>query len=421
MLHLALMFASVVIKYAYGRPPLPPLLMKHGCYLASSEVEIFRVEGEAVILSFPTFARVLEVRNIALPTAKYIITKENRTEAVALRGEGRVQQSNKQLWFLPARASDSGEYVCAYRNETYCVIGTIKLQVYESSRADMEKLSFPITATVDEKLTFRCPSISDFNSTDAQIEWFKESGSARLQPGTRGSFSSYNGSLLIRAVKQMHAGVYTCQLNVLINNQAYKVSRAILLHVEVAPSPTVPDLPVTSTPGPTSSSSYRTVHTPKIQPPVIILPLNGTIFETLHGSALDMFCQVFTDCRMADSTEVTWLVNGQSVASSYLDGRALQGGRRVSEGCQIDLRLILLAMTEEDVMTELMCVTQNPAGRQEVVTHLQLKDSTFTWLVVAVVASSCFLTVVSVFLYVLFKPKRKKKMDYFLARQHSTF
>lgn len=86
-----------------------------GCYLASSEVEIFRVEGEAVILSFPTFARVLEVRNIALPTAKYIITKENGTEAVALGGEGRVQQSSKQLWFLPARASDSGEYVCAYR------------------------------------------------------------------------------------------------------------------------------------------------------------------------------------------------------------------------------------------------------------------------------------------------------------------
>lgn len=86
-----------------------------GCYLASSEVEIFRVEDEAVIISFPMFERVLEVRNIAPPRAKYIITKDNGTEAVAYQYEGRVQQSNKQLWFLPAKASDSGEYICTYR------------------------------------------------------------------------------------------------------------------------------------------------------------------------------------------------------------------------------------------------------------------------------------------------------------------
>lgn len=47
-------------------------------------------------------------------------------------------------------------------------------------------------------------------------------------------------------------------------------------------------------------------------------------------------------------------------------------------------------------------------------------DSAFTWLVVAVVAASCFLAVVSIFLYVLFKPKGKRKMDYVLARQGST-
>lgn len=41
-----------------------------------------------------------------------------------------------------------------------------------------------------------------------------------------------------------------------------------------------------------------------------------------------MFCKVLTDCPTADATEVTWLVNSQSVESSYLDGRALQGGRR---------------------------------------------------------------------------------------------
>lgn len=85
------------------------------CYQVSPEVGLFRVEGEAVILAFPMFKRVLEVRNIAPPTLNYLITKSNGTEAVIYEEEGRVQQRDKQLWFLPAQASDSGEYVCTYR------------------------------------------------------------------------------------------------------------------------------------------------------------------------------------------------------------------------------------------------------------------------------------------------------------------
>ncbi|XP_044222059.1 interleukin-1 receptor type 2-like [Thunnus albacares] len=259
------------------------------------------------------------------------------------------------------------------------------------------------------------------------LQLLKGSSPTPPQLGREGSFhQNLRGDLMIPVVKPSHAGFYTCQCRVLINNQQYKVSRAILLCVQ-GPDPaqttttTVPDISMTSEPGLISSS---TVHTPTLKPPVIVSPLNGTIFESPHGSGLELFCMVLTGCQAADSTVVTWLVNGQSVESSYLDGRALQGARRhtrVSEGCQIELRLIVVAMTEEDIQTELKCVTQNEGGRREVVTQLQLENSTFTWVVVATVAVSCFLTVVSVFLYVLLKPKRKKKMDYFLALQNSTF
>ncbi|XP_056895898.1 interleukin-1 receptor type 2 isoform X1 [Takifugu flavidus] len=428
MVHLLLMLAAVLVQDAYGRPAPPPLRMKGGCYVTSSEVGLFRVEGEAVILSFPMFARVLHVRRIAPSSARYVISKANGSDSAAAEDKERVVQSDKQLWFLPAKASDSGEYTCTYRNETYCVTGSIRLHVYEPRAADMEKLSFPITATVGEELTLKCPSIGDFNSTCRLIEWYKDSAPSRLQPGRGSSFQWNNRSLLIPKVQRSDAGVYTCQLNVVINNQQFKVSRALLLHVEgpaIIPSPTGPDLSITSDPGRTTTTSTTTSsYTPKFQRPVIVSPLNGSVYEIQEGSAEEMFCRVLTECEAADATEVTWLVNSQPVESSYLDGRALQGGRRVtrtSEGCQIELRLIVLAITEKDASTELRCVTQNQAGRQEVVTHLQLEDSTFTWLLVAVVAGSCFLTVVSVFLCVLFKPKRKKKMDYFLARQNSTF
>lgn len=83
--------------------------------MASSEVELFRVEGEAVILSFPMFSRVLKVRKIAPASARLTISKGNGSAPVAAEDRERVVQSNKQLWLLPAKASDSGEYTCTYR------------------------------------------------------------------------------------------------------------------------------------------------------------------------------------------------------------------------------------------------------------------------------------------------------------------
>ncbi|XP_026152332.1 interleukin-1 receptor type 2 isoform X2 [Mastacembelus armatus] len=422
MVRLALIF-TVILQNVYGQPPLPPLPMKGGCYLVSPEVEIYRVEGEAVIVSFPLFKRVLEVRNIVLASAEYLILKDNGTEGVTFQGQGRVQQHDKQLWFLPAHVSDSGKYICTYRNATYCVTGSITLHVYESSFNNMEKLSYPISATVGEYLRIPCPSLSSFNKTERLIEWHKDSSPTALQLGRNaGLFRQNTDKLIIPTVKRSHGGTYTCQLTVLINDKQYKVSRAIMLHVQGSDptvTTTVPDFSMT-----TDSELISTAYIPILQPPVIISPLNGTVFESPHGSGLELICKVLTDCQMAESTVVTWLVDGQSVESPYLDRWTLQGGKRVtrvSEGCQIEMRLIVVSMTEDDVKTELKCVTQNQGGRQEVVIQLQLEDSTFTWIVVATVAVSCFLTVASVFLYAIFKPKMKKKTDYILARQNSTF
>ncbi|XP_072253573.1 interleukin-1 receptor type 2 [Leuresthes tenuis] len=396
MVCLALMSAVVIITCAYGQPPLPPLPMKDGCHYVNSELEVVRMEGEAIILNFPIFTSVLKKLKIASPTATYLISKNNETDGLTYRAEGRVQQHDKELWFLPAQASDSGEYICTYRNETYCVTGNVMLHVYESSSVNMRKLSHPLSVTAGEEMKFLCQPLSCFNNTDGPVDWYKDSSPTALQPGRGGSLQRDGGALIIPAVTQSHAGLYTCRLAVLINNQQYNVSRAFVLTVEA----------------------------PNAPPPVIVSPLNGTIFESSHGSGLKLSCQVLTECPMADFTLVSWLVNGQSVESSYLEKRALQGGRRVtgvSEGCRIELILVIAEITKADEETEIKCVTQNKGGKREAVIQLQLEDSTLTWLVVAAVAVSCLVTVVSIFLCILFKPKRKKNMDYFLARQNSTF
>ncbi|XP_029968689.1 interleukin-1 receptor type 2 isoform X2 [Salarias fasciatus] len=417
---------------ASGRPPLPALPVKDGCYLVTPEVEVFRVEGEAVILHFPFFARALEVRSIAPPAAGFLIRRENRTEEPSPQdGPGprdpdqvqqdpdRVQQHRHQLWLLPARVSDSGEYTCTYRNETFCVRGSVTLHMLASPSVDVELLSYPVSAAPGDPLRLSCPSLGVFNRTDRPVQWFKDSNGTALGGAADGD------RLLIPAVRTAHAGVYTCRLRVTVSQRQFTVSRVILLHVEgsdpetAATPPTDP--PATADPGPPSSS----VHTPVLQPPLILSPLNGSVWESPHGSGLEMSCVVLTDCRLADSTQVTWLVNGQSLETSYLDRKALQGWRRVSvrpDGCRLELRLMVSQISEEDQDVEVACVAHSAAGRREVVTRLRLEDSTFTWAVVGAAAACCFLAVVSVFLFVLFRPERKKRRsDYILARQSSSF
>lgn len=49
----------------------------------------------------------------------------------------------------------------------------------------------------------------------------------------------------------------------------------------------------------------------------------------------------------------------------------------MSKGCQIELRLIVEPITEEDEKSELKCVTQNKGGRREVVAQLRLEGELF--------------------------------------------
>ncbi|XP_033842356.2 interleukin-1 receptor type 2 [Periophthalmus magnuspinnatus] len=417
-------------------PSLPPLPMEDGCLVVSPEVKLFRVEGEAVILSFPFFHSVLKAHRMSLSGASVLISKVNHTKNSAHNTtynpapkdtnssahnmtsspvrdtEGRVLQQGAQLWLLPAQESDSGQYTCTYRSERFCVRGRLNLQVYSSPSMHIDKLRYSIRLSEGESLFFRCPSLSVFNHTETHIHWDKVSGA-------RGPFDSTRGFLMIQEVHREHSGLYRCQATVVLKQREYRVSRALLITVQENPRPLPSDLPMTPDPRP-----ITTEISPEPAPPKILSPLNGTIFENSHGSGMELFCTVLTDCPTAESTEVTWLVNGQSVESSYLNGRALQGGMRVgrvAEGCHVELLLMILEMRERDTEVELKCVAQNQHGRQEVDVRLQLEDSTHTWLVVFGVAILCLLSVLSVFLCVIFKPRSSRtKLDYTLANRHSS-
>ncbi|XP_030198925.1 interleukin-1 receptor type 2 [Gadus morhua] len=399
---------------------LPDLPMSDGCFRLKPEVPLYRREGEAVVLAWGFLGRVLQVRNFASLNSTYLITKGNTTGSVAEGSEGRVRQNGGILWLLPSQSSDSGEYTCYYRTQSVCVAGSISIKVFPEDSVDVSKLLYPHQTIMGQPATVFCPSISSFK-TIQHVQWFKGSSASaqRLESASQGK------DLQLPTVGTSELGLYTCLLMVLINQSQYTVSRTVLLQSDdplILPSRTTTDLSVTSaTSDPSVHPKDRETTVDRLPPPVISAPVNGTVYHAEHGSGLELRCEVWAGCQSTDSTLVTWTVDGQSVDSSYLNPRALEGGRRVTQRmtgeCQVEVRLVIIALTNRDTEAEFKCVTHNEGGTREVVVQLRLEDTLSTWAVVGSVIAGCFLSVVSVFFYFLLKPQRKA--DYFLTRQTS--
>ncbi|TNN36056.1 Interleukin-1 receptor type 2 [Liparis tanakae] len=229
-----LLLLTVLLLRAHGAPAGPPgpaapaLPMEGGCSVAPPEDGVLRLQGEAVVLSFPMFESRLELLDTASLTATWLIAKDDgMAEGGAYRDRGRVQQRANQLWLLPAQVADSGSYTCMYRKRSVCVSGSIRLRVVASRSAAAGQLSYPVGVVVGERLCLPCPLVRDFNHTE--LTWSKDPGPT---PSPAGSFRQAGVCLLIPAVRRAHAGAYTCRLRAHIDDRQYEVSRSVTLEVE---------------------------------------------------------------------------------------------------------------------------------------------------------------------------------------------
>ncbi|XP_046902147.1 interleukin-1 receptor type 2 isoform X1 [Hypomesus transpacificus] len=426
----------------------PSPLLKDSCVSVSEELDQFRVQGEAVVLGFPGLVGYLTKRNHLTTSGGYsfLIVKGNGAtgpEEEEEAEEKRVLQREQNLWLLPARLSDSGEYTCIYRKDSVCVTGNIILRVYENMLSGIDKMHYPIFDQAGKDVELTCPHISAFNRTQ-EIQWFKDSRPTALPMGSGRYYRERWNKMVITDVSRSDEGFYTCVLQVHANNHQYTVSRITKLHVEMpkidphshttqpstglASSPTsgaastpTSRLATTPTSPPTGKTFQSTLHTTVIQSPRIVLPLHGAVFEGRSGAELEMLCKVLTHCQSLNFTVVTWLVDGQLLEDSYFNGRALQGERRttrVAEGCHVEVRLVVWGLTGADSRRSLACVTHNQAGGQEVQALIRLDDSETQWLVGTVGLVVVFLLVISVLLCHLLRPWRKE--HYVLAAQDSS-
>ncbi|XP_048095383.1 interleukin-1 receptor type 2 [Alosa alosa] len=293
-------------------------------------------------------------------------------------------------------------------NETFCLKSNMSLAIYPSGRADMEMMSYllaPVMPGNDGIIP--CP-IDDFNRTGSPL-WYKDKSRAVLPIG-RGRYHSQLGEILIiKHFSASDSGFYTCRVTVSVFSTLYNISRVSRVHTTGEAAPTFPPATISAS-----------THTPETEDgyPRIIFPTNNSVFESHFGSSLVLRCTVVTGNRLTASTQVTWLVDGQS--PSDLTPRVFQRELRLTGG-QLEAELVILEVREEESRAEFRCVTQNSAGSQEVYVQLQMADEGSVWLAAGLFCGGCFVCVLSVFLYHLWPRPSLKHRDYFLTRQDSVF
>lgn len=85
-----------------------------GCFQVS-EIEEFRLQGEAVVLRCPKMERLLAKRGLLHAIGHtYHFTGADMVTLLP-NDTGRVRTQGRHLWFLPARTTDTGNYTCIFR------------------------------------------------------------------------------------------------------------------------------------------------------------------------------------------------------------------------------------------------------------------------------------------------------------------
>ncbi|XP_072541344.1 interleukin-1 receptor type 2 [Salminus brasiliensis] len=406
ILGFAWIFVSVSLDAVYTVP------IKDSCTVMHPEMPDFHAQGEAVVIRFPFLENVITYKRLQVDDSTTFHISHSDHDDLQNHSH-RVVQSERSLWLLPSLPSDSGTYTYVFRSSTFCFTGEITVIIYALGKEDMDMMSHPVSTQPDRDLTINCPHIDHFQRAESP-QWYKGLHSEAFPLNSTRYNTRAEDQLTIRNISVEDEGLYTCKLKVTVNNTQYNVSRTWKLQVSV-PVTVIPDL----LPESTTKSRDATLTSSSIIYPYITTPVSGSIIESHLGATLVIQCKVFVGNQSADSTEVDWLVNGQSLEHSYLSGRVFQAKQRVTAS-HIEVQLVFLEVHEEDTKVGLKCVAQYASGRQEAIIQIKLQDSTFVWLVTAAIAGSFFLIVLSVFLHLLC-PKRQKQRDYMLARQSSTF
>lgn len=359
----------------------------------------FRLQFERV-LSVPGDVAMLSSTLVSpdifnLSAVPYNITWYRLTSSQPIINvSGRFLVRGETLWFLNVTLADDGEYVTIVRTPLQCYRQDTKLIVDQPNPEECgrpRRAGQSLTRGVTDKLS--CPLkdyIHKLNSygIPSSIRWYK--GCELISDGTE-RFSYWDTYLKISGVESDDEGLYTCTLKFTLAGVNGSLSETIDAEVK---------------------GDYFLV--PEVREPA------NDIIKAPVGSNFTKRCLVFVPCVGEPSVDVLWLVREDFIFEDPSE-RIYTTEQRVVErqdkGVLLERWLIIPELKDEDHYLNYTCRAYNARGNSFSYFTLLPTDSMSPWLVVAL---SCLLIVVSVFIYIVLKPKCKHKLDCILPRQNST-
>ncbi|NXR19404.1 IL1R2 protein, partial [Cinclus mexicanus] len=322
----------------------------------------YELHGEPVVLKCPS-PRYKHLDFSAL-TPNITWYKNGSNHMVTGRDEdSRIWAKGNALWFLPVMLEDSGVYICAKRNSSYCAEVSIHLTVVEKTVA--QEIAYPQVLFTFTSGKIVCPDLWDFtpNRTSLELKWYKDALPLE-DDNERFIILKGSASLIMTSVLPTDAGYYTCKMSFPFEGVAYEITRTIQLE----------------TVGKYSITIWR-----------LTSVLKAVVLEVC--SKMTLPCKVFVGLSSHFQTDVEWLANDTSVNMVYKQNRVTEGERQeiVEDGENfIEVPLIFDSVEEVDFYTDFTCLAQNRYGYQVLPTRVKQEAVGLSWYIAVIpVALAC--------------------------------
>ncbi|KAM4699668.1 interleukin-1 receptor type 1-like [Discoglossus pictus] len=290
--------------------------------------------------------------------------------------QSRVHQMGNILKFFPTKLEDSDLYSCVYRNATFCIQETTKLEVnkVDESLCYNKSTMYPVTLYNLPNNRFICPKLKGYlHYKNVQIKWFKECQPLDL---SNNRYDALEDSLSIQNVTQQDEGNYTCEASFEYNATEFTISQSIDCKFQVLP---------------------KTIY------PAILSPTNN-VMEVELGSFISLVCKM---TYSGGINSVFWSYNSVPIDEYYkYDSRVAVGETqttRTQDGLIMVTKCLNISQVkEEDYYKQFYCEAASLTNSKAYV-MLKYPDPNFQGFLIAFFVSMVLIIVIVILTIKIFK------------------
>ncbi|XP_023817406.1 interleukin-1 receptor accessory protein isoform X3 [Oryzias latipes] len=319
----------------------------------SNEGAVSVLEGEAVWLSCPLFSHPSVYNYSSTQSAGHNLfwyqIPEGQDLEQPIRQSSRLSKQRERLWLLPARAEDSGQYICLLRNKSSCSKIAMGLKVLRrdqvtpagSCEPPVATLPTPALIPLQEGKTLDCPDLKDATSMSDSPPTVSWSHKCKGPPFWNSDREPWGSSLRFYTMVDHYQGLYYCTVHFQRGGRQLNFTRAVNV---------------------TAINPTRMSKTP-----VILHPHADQVFQVKSNSRAALACRATVPFVVDDpSWDVWWTVDGQTLEK--LSDQRFSQSNRVLKDDHMDLTvenlLLIQDFRSDDLRRRFNCSVKNARGSE---------------------------------------------------------